>query len=737
MVARGVVITIVLGWLLCTPLAAQWAVAPASSNSGFVGMFGLPSGDVDVSVSSNAYDAYGYASILVTLTAKKASTADRTYTVDLGFHSYGDRSGLKTSCDLDLPAGQTTVSKSLTVLRLGQWYRARVSLWGDGRPSPDNPKFTPAGLSSQPVYMRSGNRNPYSYAQYSQWPHEEVPHMLIISKGSVDQTFLTGKLDAQGNRELISLFEIGPLFQAPGTQINPGSQQLEGLAISTPEDFSEGWINHSSLDVIGISLADLAGLAESRPAAVQAIRDWTFAGGNLWVWGVGEQWAKVAELEKLLGMSPQPLSAEIPPISTSWDDLWRKPRDEDYYQVSEIPDPNNSNQRLRSIVAGKPDLAPEFIVREFGLGCVAAIARDDALHAWSVNDWTWLCNTLTADRLLGWHRYGFSAVSENSDFWNFLISGVGMPPIETYRVLITVFVVFIGPINYWVLRRSKRLHLLLFSVPACAGVVTLALLGYALISDGLDTQVRVRSFTQIDQRVGEMASWSRLSYYAGLKPSEGLTFPTDTAVFPVEAQPDHGYRYDTSPARTMFWGDQQRLTAGWLDAREPTQFMTVRSGPTKRQLEFEPGDPPQVRNELGGQILSLLLVSHDGRMYRGSDIAAGAKEKLTLLAEGGVSQGTMPIRDAVLQHRPTFPPDWQSYSTGPFGFRRHHYYGASNNTSSLSRLEKSIERVNDIYFPDALAPGSYVAIVDRMPDVSVGLESVTEVESFYVVVGRW
>ena len=65
-------------------------------------------------------------------------------------------------------------------------------------------------------------------------------------------------------------------------------------------------------------------------------------------------------------------------------------------------------------------------------------------------------------------RQGLSLDNENPAFHNFLIADVGLPPIQTYRVLISLFVIVIGPLNYWFLRRHGRLHLLLFTVPAAA-----------------------------------------------------------------------------------------------------------------------------------------------------------------------------------------------------------------------------------------------------------------------------
>ena len=122
-------------------------------------------------------------------------------------------------------------------------------------------------------------------------------------------------------------------------------------------------------------------------------------------------------------------------------------------------------------------------------------------------------------------RHGLSLQRENPDFWNFLIPGVGMAPVTQFCVLISVFVIAIGPVNYWVLRRRRKLHLLLLTIPASAAVVTGLLFGYALLADGLGVRVRARSVTNIDQRSDRAICWTRLSYFAGLRRTAACDFP--------------------------------------------------------------------------------------------------------------------------------------------------------------------------------------------------------------------
>ena len=96
-----------------------------------------------------------------------------------------------------------------------------------------------------------------------------------------------------------------------------------------------------------------------------------------------------------------------------------------------------------------------------------------------------MLNSVPADHWMWYKRHGMSLHRTNDDFWNCLVPGVGMAPVVSFVLLISLFAIFIGPVNYWVLSRARRLYLLLLTVPLGAAVVTIALFAYALLTDGL------------------------------------------------------------------------------------------------------------------------------------------------------------------------------------------------------------------------------------------------------------
>ena len=205
----------------------------------------------------------------------------------------------------------------------------------------------------------------------------------------------------------------------------------------------------------------------------------------------------------------------------------------------------------------------------------------------------------------------------NPEYWNWLVPGIGRAPVGSFLVLITAFVIAIGPVNYFLLRRKRRLYLLLVTVPLGAALVSLTLFAYALISDGLGVRLRVRSFTEIDQRAGRAVSWSRQSYYAGLAPSGGLTFPETAVVFPIDHYPAER-AYGSLATQWLVWDKDQNLASGYISSRSTAQFLVVDSGPRSRGLLVESGTDNAeawVINGLGAAIDKLVVKDERGRTH--------------------------------------------------------------------------------------------------------------------------
>ncbi len=356
--------------------------------------------------------------------------------------------------------------------------------------------------------------------------------------------------------------------------------------------------------------------------------------------------------------------------------------------------------------------------------------------------WLWIRSALGTSRCSWTERHGLSFEADNLDFWNLLIPGVGLPPVNAFRLLITLFVVLIGPVNYFVLRRLGWLHFLLLTVPAGSALVSLGLVGYALASDGLGIRLRARSYTLLDQHTGQAVTWSRLSYYAGLAPYAGLTFSRDTAVFPFESD----FSLQSQSLRTTVWDEQQHLASGWLPSRTVTQLLAVRSGPERKRLEITPEtNSLKVTNHLQTDIALAVIADRAGRLYQFSALAAGESATVDPLPAdpAGGEQSSIPLAftSAVMNRRgggaigpasPVSPllgmnPQFYNPQPGSFGGQ-----GTSLLDLSLRRCEGAA--AGPVI---GLSPGSFLALVEQADPALLGVATAEEVGSLHVIEGKW
>ncbi|HUE69753.1 MAG TPA: hypothetical protein VMP01_02595, partial [Pirellulaceae bacterium] len=282
-----------------------------------------------------------------------------------------------------------------------------------------------------------------------------------------------------------------------------------------------------------------------------------------------------------------------------------------------------------------------------------------------------------------------------------------------------------------------RLYLLLVTVPLGAAVVTFGLFAYAILSDGLGVKARIRSFSLLDQKSGRTVSWSRQSYYASLVPSQGLLYPNDTVIWPLDEKPITDRQ---GPLRQLNWeADGQRLRSGYLSSRRLTQLMVTRSARTKSRLTVaqKEGSPPRVGNELGATIEQLILCDRQGNYFRADEpLAAGTGQSLVPLDLADVQDL---LRRIVDDHRRDFPEGYdpvaeERRTNSPWNRR---YWGSSTGTSQeTSILETQIASLRSTTAP-VPGPGMYVAVMQKNPDVPLGIAEATEAASFHVVLGRW
>ncbi|HVT29831.1 MAG TPA: hypothetical protein VHE81_17565 [Lacipirellulaceae bacterium] len=710
-------------------------------------------------VDTRWVNGYGYRPVKVTVWSPKPTTAGHTITVQL---HCGWQRDVSAAQSISLPIGSTRASTNVSIPIYDQnascfWW----NVWVDGVKDID------LSLKKEDALGRWGLTN-FSSSNLK---------LLVPGDNSSFRTFSSSN-----------------------------SMDFDVLSLE-PTDFPQRWINYSCFDVVSLSTAELQSIAQTNPTAFEAMARWVRAGGQLWVTEVGADLSQLPQVSKLLHLSDVVLDAdedETEKVTTDknggksegaatnqvakvgWLPAQFRRRfragqargftDKRSGQTRWVADPKVIAELERDpnyVRADRPwststetsprwrvsDSSQWFVEQQLGLGRVRAFRGTNEVVMFAQNKLGSSANAASGGASSGpfpptlamglrstrhWDsRHGLTPDSGNPEFAKLLVPGVGLAPVTEFQVLITLFVLAIGPLNYWILKRYKRLQLLVLTVPLSAIVATVALFAYAIVSDGFATRVRVRSFTLLDQRTGEAACWSRLSYYSGMAPGRGLTMPADVVMYPI--LPEWGNE-SWGNYREMVWsGEKEQLARGWLNSRTPTQYLALRSRKTPCRIDVTAGNGKmRVTNRLGTRIESLIAIDRSGKFFAGEQLANESRQTLKRISR---DDAVKRVVELVRKYEPEVPPALAGSDPGYMGRRgrsgRPIYapYGPQNGSEQLAGnlADRALSDLAGLDGQPALdlPPRSYVAFTTTGPEVETGISYAREVASFHVILGQW
>lgn len=692
------ILAVCSGWML-----GAGVIAPCAALAGGDTLLRIGNG-YNVTINTQWLDGFGYRPVRIVIQPTTPLVADQTITVRVQAETYYSMAGgVTVEQDILIPrVGAGGVSQGEAIVRVpvyDGWQQLNIRFFQHGRELPRLAAYT--GLN-----MSLGSNRYWNGTSMTSM------NMLVVDSASILRGGAGSGMGTNGS----------------------GATTLEDyqLVAIHPRELATSWLDLTGIDVVTMSIDELQSLTTSHPETFRALKDWVYSGGSLWVCKTQADLSTLPELNELLSLS------DVDANSTEHG--WRTTDSVRAMSVSGVIDLGGkinvpALDTGQSIPRGPDDLAITSVLRwrPVGFGSVAAIPN--SLPQNGGPEWTYILEEIRALPRSWTARHGISPYSGSEDYWNFMIPGVGLPPVILFEILITLFVILIGPINYLVLKRRRRLHLLVVTVPAVALVITTSLFVYALISDGLGTRVMARSFTYLDQRQNQAACWSRLSYYSGLAPSGGLNFSQDVAVYPLAAQSESFM--PNGPTRSTFWGETQRLGTGWLASRTPMQLLTVRSRTSTYKLDIteNAGSAPSARNLLGSPVLALVLCDSSGKIFAGEDI--GMDQTATLQEIMDPVGQLRRLRDGIANSMP--PP-----VSGPD--RNGYVYSGmpwANNSgeeldAAFGLLELHIGAAARLLSnPPALPPNSYIAVVEKSAECQLGLESAAQESSFHIIYGRW
>ncbi|MFN0205883.1 MAG: hypothetical protein ACKVS6_06170 [Planctomycetota bacterium] len=206
-------------------------------------------------------------------------------------------------------------------------------------------------------------------------------------------------------------------------------------------------------------------------------------------------------------------------------------------------------------------------------------------------------------------------------------------------IILLIFVIIIGPINFiWVKRRGKPV-LLLLTIPCIAGATTLGFLIFAIALQGITVRGAVQSITLLDQRVHHAETALVRTIFAGLLPSAGLRPAAGTIVFPVgDVDPKtHAVKNaDNNNSKYTINANDSLYSGDFLPARRLMRQMQISDRASRQRLIIK-RKGPQLSVENGFEAPVRSLVIRD---------AAGVSYQLTQALEPGgradVSQTSTP-----------------------------------------------------------------------------------------------
>lgn len=680
-------------------------------------------------------DGRGYRPVTVTLTSRKIQ-ADRRITVRLYPGSYSTyNNGLEYEFELEIPQGKRDASKTVYLRQDREWNYFRAEFYEGGR------KLKDISQDSSQYYSNQYNQgSPTVLLVDRDVPRISDNRIQILTdlKARTQTTDKDGKLIVNASYDYPGAEKVAFLAATNNRSTVVTRQSLDkmrrgmdldslefvqtaaNLEMIPPLDLPTASQGLAGVDIIVVPSSELQEIQEKHPARFRALDYFVRDGGNLIVFGDDDVFGFV---EQVLSLSREWQTGHTGAIHAT---------ETSFHELSQTD--TSVRQRPVKKIAGTPlDELAEFKFAAHGFGRVIAIDAADAYEL-PVGYWQWILRTIGTRRLTWDDRMGIATRGDNSSFWKFMIPGFGKAPVKSFLFTISVFFLVIGPANFYFLKKAKRLYLLPLTVGIAALITTVSMLGYAIVSDGIATRVRLRSLTVLDQSSDQTiaASHCRHSYVAAFAPSGGLVFPGTTSTYPIHPFGSYNRRYsEKQGART----GRKSLTAGYLRPRSTSQLLTTDVVETEHQVavtQAADGNISSIVNQLGVTAKHAWFCDGGGRLHQGSETLADQPFATTTIDK---ETATKLFNKLLGEHRPARPKGMDqpvNRSFWDFGQRVNYGGGPSYGSSIMEREISALRR-----FFSAPKPNTFLVIsTDAPPFIAQGVEAIEEA-GFHAIRGNW
>ncbi|EMB13255.1 hypothetical protein [Rhodopirellula europaea] len=457
------------------------------------------------------------------------------------------------------------------------------------------------------------------------------------------------------------------VFQPEQLRVNEDGRVNEpfvAVQAHTPNELPLDWRSWLPFDAVVIHRQDYLRFQSEQPAWWKSFTRWVRGGGVVLIRGtepgemndtqeisVSTSTMNAATIDAFANSALQMLRTSAAEMSNNWNRMYAANRQANAVDESPMQGIDAIEKFRRSFAdafggnAKATRLGTEKGMRVFPFeaGLLVQLPAHEDNAPLSTLDWR------TTKNILGFHAYrtlrrGVDPMVGTQRFFEWMIPGVSQPPVYTFMGFLGLFVVLVGPVAYRKTTKSGRSYLMFLIAPVLAVATTVAMMGYGIIADGFGTRLRARQITWVNAD-GDAMSRTRSTYFAGIRPSNGLRFPGDASVTLLLDNEETSWedriqqRFDPR-GKVNVTEDEIRLSSRLLPSRQQRQFVVEQPRDqfgTVRIMESEPEAVKrvsvEVKNDCELNLQGVLVRDQDGLFFVAENVGSGETARAKLLTK--------------------------------------------------------------------------------------------------------
>ena len=198
-------------------------------------------------------------------------------------------------------------------------------------------------------------------------------------------------------------------------------------------------------------------------------------------------------------------------------------------------------------------------------------------------------------------------------------------------ILVFVFAILLGPVNFYFLNEYKKRILIFVSVPLIALVCCSVIFLYFLIFEFGRLDIFRQSFVMLDEESNTAAVLGGELIISGKALNSPLSFPINSIV--QTSRRGFGRHESRSLVKRIKLDKTQNLTSNWIKAKEPFYYSFVTLKQDRSRVEVSSsGSEYEILNGLGADISVIYYRDSSGNVYKGKDVRAGNRAKIAKMS---------------------------------------------------------------------------------------------------------